>query len=111
MRFSAVTGGAIVNGNATTAMRSDAAPARGPLSRDLDFGAFNGVNAADPTAAARLATSGYDEPVAQRVAPKIPVSAATGRPVGTQISARAVAHLGRYHRRVGAAARRTREGP
>ena len=33
----ATIGGAAVNGVATTAMRSDAAPALGPLTRDLDF--------------------------------------------------------------------------
>jgi len=67
---SATIGGAAVNGVATTAMRSDAAPALGPLTRDLDFGAFKGVNAADPTGAAHLATKGYVDSVAQGLAPK-----------------------------------------
>jgi hypothetical protein len=67
---SAVIGGAAVNGAATTAMRSDAAPALGPLTRDLDFGAFKGTNAADPTAPAHLATKGYVDSVAQGLAPK-----------------------------------------
>ena len=67
---SAVIGGTAVNGAATTAMRSDAAPALGPLTRDLDFGAFKGVNAAEPTGAAHLATKGYVDSVAQGLAPK-----------------------------------------
>jgi len=74
---SAVIGGAAANGSATTAMRSDAAPALGPLTRDLDFGAFKGTNAADPTAAAHLATKGYVDSVAQGLAPKEAVRAAT----------------------------------
>ena len=74
---SATIGGAAVNGAATTAMRSDAAPALGPLTRDLDFGAFKGVNAADPSAAAHLATKGYVDSVAQGLAPKDSVRAAT----------------------------------
>lgn len=74
---SATIGGAAVNGAATTAMRSDAAPALGPLTRDLDFGAFKGVNAAEPTAAAHLATKNYVDSVAQGLAPKESVRAAT----------------------------------
>jgi len=74
---SATIGGAAVNGVATTAMRSDAAPAIGPLTRDLDFGAFKGTNAADPTAPAHLATKGYVDSVAQGLAPKDSVRAAT----------------------------------
>ena len=74
---SATIGGAAVNGAATTAMRSDAAPALGPLTRDLDFGAFKGTNAADPTAAPHLATKGYVDSVAQGLAPKDAVRAAT----------------------------------
>ena len=66
----ATIGGAAVNGAATTAMRSDAAPALGPLTRDLDFGAFKGVNAADPTAAQHLATKAYVDAVSQGLAPK-----------------------------------------
>lgn len=46
---SATIAGAAVNGSAATALRSDAA--LGPLTRELDFGAFRGTNAADPTAA------------------------------------------------------------
>ena len=67
---SATIGGAAVNGAATTAMRSDSAPALGPLTRDLDFGAFKGTNAADPTAPAHVATKGYVDSVAQGLAPK-----------------------------------------
>jgi len=67
---SGVVGGTAVNGSATTAMRSDAAPALGPLTRDLDFGAFKGVNAADPTGAQNLATKAYVDSVAQGLAPK-----------------------------------------
>ena len=74
---SGVIGGAAVNGSATTAMRSDAAPALGPLTRDLDHGGFKAVNAADPTAAAHLATKGYVDSVAQGLAPKDAVRAAT----------------------------------
>jgi hypothetical protein len=73
----ATIGGAAVNGVATTAMRSDAAPALGPLTRDLDFGAFKGVNAADPTGAQHLATKGYVDSVAQGLAPKDSVRLAT----------------------------------
>ena len=67
---SAVIGGAATNGAATTAMRSDAAPALGPLTRDLDFGASKGVNAADPTSPQHLATKAYVDSVAQGLAPK-----------------------------------------
>ncbi len=74
---SATIGGAAVNGAATTAMRSDAAPALGPLTRDLDFGAFKGTNAADPTGAQHLATKGYVDSVAQGLAPKDSVRLAT----------------------------------
>ncbi len=63
-------GGVAVNGVATTAMRSDAAPALGPLTRDLDFGGFKGANAADPTAAQHLATKAYVDALAQGLAPK-----------------------------------------
>jgi hypothetical protein len=67
---SATVGGAAVNGVATTAMRSDAAPALGPLTRDLDFGGFKGTNAADPTAAQHLATKAYVDALAQGLSPK-----------------------------------------
>jgi hypothetical protein len=72
-----VVGGAATNGAATTAMRSDAVPALGPLTRDLDFGAFKGVNAADPTGAQHLATKAYVDAVAQGLAPKDSVRLAT----------------------------------
>ncbi|MCE9638114.1 MAG: hypothetical protein K8T90_20625, partial [Planctomycetes bacterium] len=65
----ATVGGAAVNGSATTAMRSDAAPTLGPLTRDLDFGGFKAVNAAEPSAAAHLATKNYVDSVAQGLAP------------------------------------------
>ena len=55
----ATIGGAAVNGAATTAMRSDAAPELGPLTRDLAFGGFKGTGAGDPTAAQDLATKAY----------------------------------------------------
>ena len=74
---SAVIGGAATNGAATTAMRSDAAPALGPLTRDLDFGAFKGVNVANPTGAQHVATKAYVDSVAQGLAPKDSVRLAT----------------------------------
>jgi len=72
-----VVGGAAVNGAATTAMRSDAAPALGPLTRDLDHGGFKAVNAADPTSPQHLATKAYVDSVAQGLAPKDSVRLAT----------------------------------
>ena len=80
---SATIGGAAVNGAATTAMRSDAAPEFGPLTRDLDFGAFKGTNAADPTAAQHLATKAYVDAVAQGLAPKDAVRVRVGSNVNT----------------------------
>jgi len=80
---SAVIGGAAVNGSATTAMRSDAAPALGPLTRDLDFGGFKGTNAADPTAAQHLATKAYVDALAQGLSPKEAVRVRVGSNVNT----------------------------
>ena len=54
-----VIAGVAANGVATTAMRSDAAPALGPLTRDLAFGTFKGTGAGDPTAAQDIATKAY----------------------------------------------------
>ncbi len=73
----AVIGGAAVPGVATTAMRSDAAPELGPLTRDLDFGGFKATNVADPAAAQDAATKAYVDAVAQGLAPKESVRAAT----------------------------------
>jgi len=72
-----VIGGAAVNGVATTAMRSDAAPELGPLTRDLDFGGFKATNVADPAGAQDAATKAYVDALAQGLAPKESVRAAT----------------------------------
>lgn len=73
----AVIGGAAVPGVATTAMRSDAAPELGPLTRDLDFGGFRATNVADPAGAQDAATKAYVDALAQGLAPKESVRAAT----------------------------------
>ncbi len=80
---SATIGGAAVNGSATTAIRSDAAPALGPLTRDLAFGGFKGTGAGDPTAAQDLATKAYVDALAQGLSPKEAVRVRSGANVNT----------------------------
>ncbi len=74
---SAVIGGAAAPGSATTAMRSDAAPEFGPLTRDLDFGGFKATSLSDPTGAQHAATKAYVDAVAQGLAPKDSARAAS----------------------------------
>ena len=74
---SAVIGGAAIPGSATTAMRSDAVPELGPLTRDLDFGGFKATNLSDPTGAQEAATKAYVDALAQGLAPKESARVAT----------------------------------
>ncbi len=74
---STTIGGAAAPGVATTAMRSDAAPELGPLTSDLDFGGFKATSLSDPSGAQHAATKAYVESVAQGLAPKDSVRAAT----------------------------------
>lgn len=66
----------------------------GTFTQDLNFGGFKGVNAAEPTAAADLATKQYVDNVAQGVAAKAEVRLATTAALAANTYANGTAGVG-----------------